>query len=86
MALFMVKKGTFAKSVAGHNDMPADLEFTLYFHVLGVRILGDPGEPVSGEESGEAAQGFGGDHIEEDLPEKEEEICEEESNSEEPFS
>lgn len=74
MLLFSIRKGTLPRQVQGCGDLPPNLQIAVYFNILAVIVLAEPGEPFSEEDSREQPPAFGVESIQIDVPEPEEDL------------
>lgn len=62
MVFFTIKKAPLTKLMAKAKNVPAGIKFAIYFNVLGIVVLEEPGEEVAGGPGGpsqEEPQAFG---------------------------
>lgn len=73
MLLFSIRKGKLTKDIQSAPNLLSNINFAMYFNILGVIVLTDPGEQFSIELPVQAPQSFGVDQVldYEPLPESE---------------
>ena len=69
MLLFSIRKGTLPRQVQGHGNLPPNLQVAVYFNILAIVVLAEPGEPFSEEDSQEQPPAFRVKSIQINMPE-----------------
>ncbi|KAF9779575.1 hypothetical protein BJ322DRAFT_1024444 [Thelephora terrestris] len=71
MMLFSIRKGALPSAIQEREDLPRALTTAVYFNILGVVVLAEPGEKSTSDNSGEGPEAFGVNSVQTELPELE---------------